>query len=148
MAIMGAGLSAIVLYLLSSRDHIRPKRLLLVGLGLLYGHVGIKMVIIINAMSFLLSAFLELFLEDLEVKMKLKNPLRKSVQEMVRSFNYLKEKKKVVLGIIFSYALTNIFVVPVLSVVSPFFINVTLNLESSIYGYIEAVFVLGMIVGG
>lgn len=34
MAIAGAGLAAIVIYLLSGRDRIRPKRLLLVGLGL------------------------------------------------------------------------------------------------------------------
>ncbi|WP_313127892.1 FecCD family ABC transporter permease [Anaerocolumna sp.] len=34
MAIIGAGISALFIYLLSSRDRIRPKRLLLVGLGL------------------------------------------------------------------------------------------------------------------
>lgn len=33
MAIVGAGISATIIYLLSSRDRIRPKRLLLVGLG-------------------------------------------------------------------------------------------------------------------
>lgn len=34
MAIIGAGISAVVIYLLSSRDKIRPKRLLLIGLGI------------------------------------------------------------------------------------------------------------------
>lgn len=34
MAIAGAGISAVVIYLLSSRDRVRPRRLLLVGLGL------------------------------------------------------------------------------------------------------------------
>ena len=33
MAICGAGISAVIIYLLSSRDRIRPKRLLLIGLG-------------------------------------------------------------------------------------------------------------------
>lgn len=118
--------------------------------GLLYGFIGIKMVIVLNATSFLISAILMLFLDipDLEGKEKIKNPLLESIKEMKKTFIYLKEKKKIVLGIIFSYALTNIFVVPVLSVVTPYFINVKLNMPSSVYGYIEAIFVLGMIIGG
>ncbi|WP_243277989.1 MFS transporter [Clostridium yunnanense] len=118
--------------------------------GLMYGFMGMKTVVVLNAVSFLAAAILELFLDipDLEVKEKFKNPLLQSIREMKKSFLYLKEKKNIVLGIIFSYALTNIFVVPVLSVVSPYFINVKLSMPSSIYGYIEAVFVLGMIIGG
>ncbi|MBL4930600.1 MFS transporter [Clostridium paridis] len=121
-----------------------------IAAGLLYSFIGIKIVVILNAVSFLISAIIELFLDipNLEIKQKFKNPLFESIKEMKKSFIYLKEKKKVVLGAIFSYALTNIFVVPVLSVVSPYFINVKLNMPSSIYGYIEAIFVLGMIIGG
>ncbi len=118
--------------------------------GLLYGFIGIKMVVLLNAVSFLIAAVLELFLDipDLEVEEKFKNPLLKSIKEMKKTFIYLKEEKKIVLGIIFSYALTNIFVVPVLTVVSPYFINIKLNMPSSIYGLVEAIFVLGMIIGG
>ena len=118
--------------------------------GLLYSFIGLKMVVIINAISFFICAILELFLDipDLEVKEKFENPLLKSITEMKKSFIYLKEKKKVVLGIIISYALTNIFVVPILSVVTPYFINIKMNMPSSIYGFIEAIFVLGMIIGG
>jgi MFS family permease len=118
--------------------------------GILYGLVGIKLVVIINAVSFFISAIFELFLDipDLEIKERFKNPLVKSIKEMGKSFIYLKEKKKIVLGTIFSYALTNIFVVPILSVVSPYFIKVKLDTPSSIYGFIEAIFVLGMIIGG
>ncbi len=117
--------------------------------GLLYSFIGLKMLVILNAISFLLSAILEVFLDipNLEVKEKFENPLLKSITEMKRSFIYLKEKKKVVLGIIVSYALTNIFVVPILSVVTPYFINIKMNMPSSIYGFIEAIFVLGMIIG-
>lgn len=118
--------------------------------GLLYSFIGIKMVVILNAISFLLSAILELFLDipNLEVKEKFKNPLLKSITEMKKSFIYLKEKKKVVLGIIVSYGLTNIFLVPILSVVTPYFINIKMNMISSIYGFVESIFVLGMIIGG
>lgn len=118
--------------------------------GLLYSFVGIKVVVVLNAISFLLAAILEMFLDipDLEIKDKFKNPLIKSIKEMRKSFIYLKEKKKVILGTILSYALTNIFVVPILSVVSPYFIKVKMDTPSSIYGFIEAIFVSGMIIGG
>ncbi|MEG0774896.1 MFS transporter [Clostridium sp.] len=118
--------------------------------GLLYSFVDIKIIVVINAVSFLLSAILELFLHipDLEVKEKFKNPTLQSLKEMKKSFIYLKEKKKTVLGIIVSYGLTNIFVVPILTVISPYFIKLKLNMSASAYGFAEAVFVLGMMVGG
>jgi MFS family permease len=121
-----------------------------IAAGLLYSFFDIKIIVILNAISFLLSAILELFLDipDLKLKEKLKNPIIKSFKEMKKSYVYLKEKKKIVLGIIFSYGLTNIFVVPILSVVSPYFIKVKLNMSATIFGFVEAIFVLGMIVGG
>lgn len=118
--------------------------------GILYSLVDIKIIVIINAVCFFISATLELFLEipDLRRKENFKNPMMDSFKEMKRSFQYLKEKKTIVLGIIFSYALTNIFVVPILSIVSPFFVKVQMKMPSAIYGLVEAVFVTGMIVGG
>ncbi|WP_346929078.1 MFS transporter [Clostridium sp.] len=118
--------------------------------GLLYSFVEIKTIVILNAISFLLVAILEMFLEipNLQLNEKLKNPILQSFKEMKKSFIYLKEKKKIVLGIIVSYGLTNIFVVPILSVVSPYFIKIKLNMPSVIYGFVEAIFVLGMILGG
>ena len=65
--------------------------------------------------------------------------------------DYLKKKynkKKIILGIIASYAFCNIFLVPILSIVSPYFINIFLNLSSKVYGIVEAICVLGMILGG
>ncbi|MDF2514245.1 MAG: transporter [Herbinix sp.] len=117
--------------------------------GFLYGVVGIRTVIWINAISFLASAVLELFLEipDMKNREVFKNPLISSIKEMGRSFVYIKSKKRIVLGIMISYALTNIFVVPVLSVVTPYFINIVLKMPSQIYGYVEAIFVLGMVMG-
>lgn len=118
--------------------------------GLLYSFVGIKIIVILNAISFLLAAILEMFLEipDLEVKEKFKNPILQSFKEMKKSFIYLKEKKKIVLGIIVSYGLTNIFVVPILTVVSPYFIRIKLNMSANLFGFVEAIFVLGMLLGG
>ena len=74
--------------------------------------------------------------------------VKQSCVDMKESFIYLKNEKKVILGIIASYALCNIFLVPILSIVAPYFINVFLGLPSEVFGIVEAVCVLGMILGG
>jgi len=128
--------------------------------GILYGLLGIKLIVVINAISFLISAIMELFLDipDVvkreQVKSNDKDKLlsigfvRKSFVDMKNSFIYLKNEKKIVLGIIASYALCNIFSVPILSIVTPYFINILLGLPSHVYGIVEGICVLGMILGG
>lgn len=197
--------------------------------GVLYGIVGIKAIVIINAISFFASAIMELFLdipdlvvnEDVEsnnvvtleknivttevavstldikesakvivISEKVKEDIRgkkeasiasevikenkkatmasenikgtakmeekilsiefikNSFIDMGKTFKYLSKEKKVVLGIIASYALCNIFLVPVLTILAPYFINIFLGLPSEIYGIVEGICVLGMILGG
>jgi MFS family permease len=118
--------------------------------GILYSIVGIKVIVIINAVSFFFSAILELFLEipDVEKKVSIKNPLINSGVEMKNSFLYLKREKKIILGIIASYGLSNIFVVPILSIVAPYFVKIFLKMPASVYGLVEGISILGMILGG
>ena len=125
--------------------------------GVLYGLVGIKVIVIINAISFLLSAIMELFLDipdvvknkgEKEDKVLSIGFVKNSFVDMKDSFIYLKKEKKRVLGIIASYVMCNIFLVPILSIVAPYFINVFLGLPSEIYGAVEGISVLGMILGG
>lgn len=149
--------------------------------GILYGLVGIKAIVIINAVSFLFSAIMEMFLDIPDVEKKLEASvgedtegsacpsvnesdrasysnkeakvfsmgfIKNSFIEMKNSFIYLKKEKKIVLGIIASYAMCNIFLVPILSIVAPYFINVFLGLPSEVYGIVEGICVLGMILGG
>ena len=134
--------------------------------GILYGLLGIKIIVIINAISFFVSAIMELFLDIPDVareNVSTKNEIaatkenekilsmdfiKRSFSDMKESFIYLKNEKKIVLGIIASYALCNIFLVPILSIVAPYFINVFLGLSSEIYGIVEGICVLGMILGG
>ena len=126
--------------------------------GVLYGLVGIKLIVIINAISFLVSAIMELFLDIPDVaradeatdngKVLSIDFIKKSFIDMGHSFVYLKKEKKLTLGIIASYALCNIFLVPILSIVAPYFINILLALPSQVYGVVEGICVLGMILGG
>ena len=133
--------------------------------GILYGLLGIKVIVVVNAVSFFVSAIMELFLDipdvpkgnvsteseiaiDSNEKILSMNFVKKSFVDMKESFIYLKNEKQIVLGIIASYALCNIFLVPILSIVAPYFINVFLGLSSEIFGIVEAICVLGMILGG
>ena len=134
--------------------------------GILYGLLGIKVIVIINAVSFFASAIMELFLDIPDVakdnsaneneiavdgnneKILSMDFVKKSFVDVKESFVYLKNQKKIVLGIIASYALCNIFLVPILSIVAPYFINVFLGLPSEVFGIVEAICVLGMILGG
>ena len=125
--------------------------------GVLYGLLGIKVIVIINAVSFLVSAIMELFLdipdvavknEDIESKRTVIGLLVKSFADMKESFIYLKKEKRIVLSIIISYAFGNIFLVPILSIVAPYFINILLGLSAEVYGVVEGTCVLGMILGG
>lgn len=130
--------------------------------GVLYGLVGIKFIVVINAVSFLISAIMELLLdipdvvreEEVDSKEQSKakgvwlNFIKKSFVDMKDNFFYLKKEKQTVLGIIVSYALCNIFLVPILSIVAPYFINIKLGLSAQVYGLVEAICVLGMLLGG
>ena len=123
--------------------------------GVLYGIFGIKIIVAVNAISFLFAAIMEMFLDIPDVKREKSDNkvfsfgfVKDSFVDMNKTFKYLLKEKKVILSIILSYALCNIFLVPVLSIVAPYFINVYLGLSSEIYGIVEAVCVLGMILGG
>lgn len=137
--------------------------------GVLYGLVGIKFIVIINAVSFLMSEILELFLDIPDAESKTNNVIGKdklsddynssdrllsfefvknSFIDMKNTFMHLMNENKIILGIIVSYALGNIFLVPILSIVAPYFINIYLGLPSEIYGIVEGICVLGMICGG
>ena len=123
--------------------------------GVLYGIFGIKIIVAVNAISFLFAAIMEMFLDIPDVEREKSDNkvfsfgfVKDSFVDMNKTFKYLLKEKKVILSIILSYALCNIFLVPVLSIVAPYFINVYLGLSSEIYGIVEAVCVLGMILGG
>ncbi|MBU5227981.1 MFS transporter [Clostridium senegalense] len=128
--------------------------------GIFYGILGIKIIVIINAISFFISAIMELFLdipdvckhEDIQYnknnKLLSMEFIKQSFLDMKNTFIYLKKEKKIILGIIVSYAFCNIFLVPIISIITPYFINILLGLSSKVYGMVEGVCVLGMIFGG
>lgn len=117
--------------------------------GVLYGVFGIKAVILINAVSFFVSAFMELFLEIPYTKSEDKlSPLKLFVSEMKESGTYLKHENKHVLRLVEASGLYNLFLVPVFTVCAPFIIKVMLGMSSQVYGVSEGIMAVGMIAGG
>ena len=118
--------------------------------GMLYGFLGIRWIVVLNAISFFVPALMEGFLHLPEKKNGSRNKLSflGSVNEMYQGFLYLKKFQSIILKIIFSYGLSNLFIVPVFSVAAPHFIKNVLGLSSEVYGSVEGITVLGMITGG
>lgn len=128
--------------------------------GVLYGAFGITGVVVINMVSFLFSAGIELLLDIPEVdksqvdRSELEGVIEKESltqifkQDMKESFHYLRFENKIIFRMLLFSGFYNLFLVPVFSVVAPYLIKITFGLSDEIYGMAEGCIALGMIFGG
>ena len=117
--------------------------------GLLYGFFGITGVVIINLVSFLFSALLELFLEIPHQRREGQQSFKEAfMTDMKESYHYLRHENLIVCRMLLFSGFYNLFLVPVFSVATPYLIKVTFALSSEVYGWAEGMIALGMIVGG
>ncbi len=118
--------------------------------SLVYSFFGIRQVVLLNMLSFLIVAVLELFLKipDRESVLKRRQLRKNALIDMTDTVKHLAQEKKVILRIIATYAMMNLFVVPILTIVTPFFVRVVLEMPPAYFGYIESISVLGMLTGG
>lgn len=117
--------------------------------GMLYGFFGITGVIVLNMVSFLFSAILELFLDIPYQKSEEKQSFKTVfVTDMKESYHYLRYKNPIVFRMLLFSGFYNLFLVPVFSVAAPYLIKVIFGLSSQVYGIAEGMIALGMIIGG
>ncbi len=128
--------------------------------GVLYGAFGITGVVVINMVSFLFSAGIELLLDIPEVDIKqvdrtgLEGAIEKESltqifkRDMKESFHYLRFENKIIFRMLLFSGFYNLFLVPVFSVVAPYLIKITFGLSDEVYGMAEGCIALGMIIGG
>ena len=117
--------------------------------GLLYGFFGITGVVIINLVSFLFSALLELFLEIPHQRREGQQSFKAAfMTDMKESYHYLRHENLIDCRMLLFSGFYNLFLVPVFSVATPYLIKVTFALSSEVYGWAEGMIALGMIVGG
>lgn len=117
--------------------------------GVLYGLFGMTGVVVINLVSFLFSAILELFLEiphqQREEQLSFKEAF---IADMKESYHYLRYENLIVFRMLLFSGFYNLFLVPVFSVATPYLIKVKFALSSEVYGWAEGMIALGMIIGG
>jgi len=120
--------------------------------GVCYGLWGIRVIIIINAISFFFSAFLEMFMHIPSIhktKSNIKSsPIHVIYQETTETYGFLKRDNPIILRMILIAGLYNLFLVPIFSIGAPYIIKITLNMSSQVYGLSEGFIALGMILGG
>lgn len=118
--------------------------------GILYGNIGIAGIVMINGISFFLSAIMELFLKLPDRRTKKSKYLLKfkaGFRGMYHTAKELHKKTPVVLTIISSYGLYNILIYPVISVFTPYYIRIVLGISATLYGVLEGVMLFGMLFG-
>ncbi|MDO5294786.1 MAG: MFS transporter [bacterium] len=116
--------------------------------GVIYGFLGIKGIIIINLISFFLSAVMEMFITIPYTKQEKKaSPIQGFLHELKESYEYLKNENRVIFRMCITSGLYNLFLVPLLTVGAPYIIKVHLNQSSEFYGLAEGAIAFGMIIG-
>ncbi|MDE6181938.1 MAG: MFS transporter, partial [Eubacteriales bacterium] len=118
--------------------------------GIVYGIFGIKIIIIINAISFIISYAMECFLDDLYSNSNETGKINLKVffKDMHSGYTYLSKKNKIIFKMILTSGLYNLFLVPIFSIIAPYIIKLELNMSSQTYGISEGIIAFGMIMGG
>lgn len=115
--------------------------------GLIFALLDIKVIILINGISFVLSAVSELFM-DFKLNKKDVLPTEKMnfIVDIKEGFTYIISQKNI-LNLFYIFIIINLFLSLAISVPMPFIINNVLNLGTHYYGIIEGTFSIGMIIG-
>ncbi|QGU96433.1 MFS transporter [Clostridium bovifaecis] len=124
--------------------------------GLVFAFIDIKLFLIINASSFIVSGVSEIFIDfnlnkkdNKDQRNYNKQPMRETrafIKELNEGLRFIKGKN--VLSIMFGFAIfINFFVSLGISVPYPYIINDVIKMSSTKFGVLEAMLPLGMLLG-
>jgi predicted MFS family arabinose efflux permease len=116
--------------------------------GIVFALLDIKFFIMINGISFVISALLQLFMDfkfnySTEVKNKEKVNFITDIKEGI---TYIKDTKNI-LNMFGVFIVLNFFIGLSINVPMPYIINNVIKLNAKFFGIIEAAFAIGMILG-
>ncbi|WP_066501813.1 MFS transporter [Abyssisolibacter fermentans] len=117
--------------------------------GLLFSFINIDVFIIINGISFVISAIIEMFLEFNLYGDKDKDDVKKEssfINDIREGFKYVMIKKDII-SLIIIFVCINFSIGFSIQTPLPFVINNILNLGSTCYGIIQSAFAVGLIIG-
>jgi MFS family permease len=116
--------------------------------GMIYAFVNIELFILVNGISFLISAIFESLIDfnfNKPKNISIKEP-SSFVEDFKSGIRYIAKEKDLVL-ILVLFVSINFFISFSITVPLPYIITQELNLSSSNYGLIESFFPIGMIIG-
>lgn len=116
--------------------------------GLIYAFVDIKFFILLNGISFIFSAILEVFI-DFKYNFKSNSNMDHTInfsKDIKEGVIYIKERKNLI-GLFGIFISLNFFIGFSVSVPLPYIINNVLKLSAQDLGIIQGAFPLGMIIG-
>ncbi|AFA50002.1 MFS transporter [Acetobacterium woodii] len=119
-----------------------------ISAGFLYGFYGLQTILIINMLSFLISAIMELFLTIPFEKTKMESsPLVTYLNDIKATLKFLYYERPLVLSFLFICAGINLFMTPLYTVGVPYVEKITMGISNELYGISEAILGVGMIFG-
>lgn len=119
-----------------------------IAAGFLYGILGVKAIMIINMVSYFVSAVMELFLKmPYEKKQDEKLSLSIYINDVKDGFKYLYKEQKRILKVIFIISGINLFISPLYFVGVPYVVKIVFGVSDQLYGISEGALGLGMILG-
>ncbi len=113
--------------------------------AVLFFIIGMEGIVIINAISFIISAILELFIKNSEVTKGEKKVNRTQIKEYKEVYNWLKLHRGV-LGLLVVVMILNFFVAPNDDILFPAIVVRKLGYAESVYGISVSVFLVGNII--
>ncbi len=116
--------------------------------GFLYGMYGIETILLINTISFLFSAIMELFLViPFAAKELTENVLATFWSDIKGTCTYLIHEKPIIFKTILISSSINLFLAPIYSVGMPFMEKIIFGVSNELYGISEGFVGAGMIIG-
>lgn len=118
--------------------------------GILYGIADIRIIIFLNACSFFFSALLEclIFMPPVEKAEQKTFCFLTPYLQMGTTWRTIRKNHTIVSGIILSYGMYNLCIVPVNSILFPAVLNLELGIPSAVYGIVEGIITCGMLISG
>lgn len=114
--------------------------------GLLYGFTGIKMIVGITFICFLIAAIIECFIRmPFTPKVRQHGTFKTIVMDLSAGFNYIRKDNPFLLKIILIAASINLFITPLFLVGIPYIVKVLMNMDDQYFGYTQGGISLSMI---
>lgn len=119
-----------------------------VAAGFLYGAFGIEVIFILNIISFLFSAGMEVFLSIPYTRQKLAGmPLIIFAHDIKSSLSFLIHEKRILFYMLLVACSFNLFLSPIYSIGLPYMEKIIFGVSDQLYGISEGFVGLGMITG-